>query len=70
MNVKKTDFVLKMTLKHNIDSTKSAPITGHIITDDNLDKFDIDEKIIKEMSKIIYLEMIKIKNSNNPNNKS
>ena len=70
MNIKKTDFVLKMTLEHNIDSTKSAPITGHTITDDNLDKFDIDEKIVKEMAKIIYLEMIKIKNSNNFNKNS
>ena len=66
----KSDFVVKLSIKDNTDGSNTYPINGCIITDDNLDKFDIDEKIIKEMSKIIYLEMIKIKNSNNFNKNS
>ena len=65
MNTKKTDFVVKMTTNYDIDGSKSSPITGYTITEDNLDKFEIDEKIIKEMAKIIYLEIIKTKNPTN-----
>ena len=40
----KSDFVVKLSIKDNTDGSNTYPINGCIITDDNLDKFDIDEK--------------------------
>ena len=70
MNLNKTDFVDTMSTKCNFNDNKPLLVSGLSSTNKNLDHVIIDERIIKEMAKIIHFEFIKMKNSNNFNKKS
>ena len=57
----KSDYVIKLVAKDNIDNSNTYPINKSIITNDNTDQFYIDDILIKEMAKIVYDELIKLK---------